>query len=183
MVKIGLQIKATLENVEELKTTHSSYTFFIKIKCTNCGESSDKWHTLAEDETTHCDSRNPDGFNFYMKCKLCSRENSIDVLEGSHGWFTVFLHNVIVINFFQFSASYTVDDSEKFKTIAIFDCRGVEPTDFSPRIGWIVKSAENGPTFDNVDLSDDDWVEYDQKNSVSIGIYSFENNFVKLKQK
>lgn len=80
-------------------------------------------------------------------------------------------------------ASYNADDSDSLKTIAVFDCRGVEPTDFSPRIGWIVKSAENGQIFENVDLSDDDWVEYDQKNKVSVGVYSFESGFVKLKSK
>lgn len=48
--------------------------------------------------------------------------------------------------------------------------------------GWIVKAADNGPQFEDVDLSDDDWVEYDNKNKVSIGIYEFESNFIKLKK-
>lgn len=64
-----------------------------------------------------------------------------------------------------------------------FDCRGVEPVEFSPRVGWIVKAAENGQTFsDEVDLSDDDWTEFDQKNNVSVGVYSFESQFIKLKK-
>jgi hypothetical protein len=87
MVKIGLQICATLDNIEELKTCHPNYSFFIKIKCTNCGECSDKWHDLIESERIGEDSRNPKGFNFAMKCKLCSRDNSLDVLEGSNGKF------------------------------------------------------------------------------------------------
>lgn len=85
MVKIGLQIRATFENVEELKTTHPDYPFFLKLKCSNCGEQSEKWHDITESERTNEDSRNPDGFNFYMKCKLCSRENSIDIVERSNG--------------------------------------------------------------------------------------------------
>lgn len=79
-------------------------------------------------------------------------------------------------------ATYTSDDAGKFKTIVSFDCRGVEPVEFTPRNGWIVKAAENGPTFEDVDLSEDDWVEYDQKNKTSIGIYEFESNFIKLKK-
>lgn len=64
-----------------------------------------------------------------------------------------------------------------------FDCRGVEPTAFSPRTGWIVKASDGGQTFDDdVDLSEDDWVEFDQKNNVSVGIYAFESQFVKLKK-
>ena len=27
-------------------------------------------------------------------------------------------------------------DNNKFKTIVIFDCRGLEPVDFDPRDGW-----------------------------------------------
>lgn len=163
MVRVGLQINATLENVEELETCHPNYSFFIKIKCTNCGEESDKWHDITESERTQQDSRNPDGFNFYMKCKMCSRENTIDIVEKTN-------------------VKYTQEDSGKFKTIVIFDCRGAEPTAFSPRIGWIVKSSENGQTFEDVDLSEDDWVDYDQKNNNSVGIYEFSSQFIKLKK-
>lgn len=84
MVKIGLQIRATIENIYEIKTSHPDYSFFLKIKCSNCGEQSDKWHDLTESERINAESRNPNGFNFYMKCKLCSRENSIDVVDGSN---------------------------------------------------------------------------------------------------
>ncbi len=35
-------------------------------------------------------------------------------------------------------ASYNFADSNKFKTIVVFDCRGVEPVEFSPRNGWKV---------------------------------------------
>ncbi len=80
------------------------------------------------------------------------------------------------------AAAYSSDDSEKFKTIVCFDCRGVEPFNFSPRSGWIVKSTENGQTFEDVDLSEDDWVEYDEKNKQDVGVYSFESQFVKLKK-
>uniref|UniRef100_A0A0K8TQ63 Uncharacterized protein n=1 Tax=Tabanus bromius TaxID=304241 RepID=A0A0K8TQ63_TABBR len=163
MVKVGLQINATLENICELKTCHPEYAFFLKLKCTNCGETSDKWHDVIENEHVQKTSRTPDGFNFYMKCKMCSRENSIDILEGTND-------------------VYTSEDSGKFKTIVLFDCRGVEPCDFSPRTGWIAKSSDNGQVFEDVDLSEDDWVEYDQKNNTSVGIYDFKSNFIKLKK-
>lgn len=83
---------------------------------------------------------------------------------------------------FSFLDVYTADDSGKFKVIVSLDCRGVEPVAFSPRAGWIVKSTNNGQVFEDVDLSEDDWVEYDNKNKVSIGIYEFESNFIKLKK-
>lgn len=87
-----------------------------------------------------------------------------------------------MFKFIYFKATYTSEDSGKFKTIVVFDCRGIEPEEFSPRDGWIVKSSENGPIFEDIDLSEDDWVEYDQKNQNSIGVYEFKSQFVKLKK-
>ncbi|KAH8297005.1 hypothetical protein KR044_003213 [Drosophila immigrans] len=162
MVRVGLQISATLENIDKLETD-ADYAFFFKLTCSNCGETSQKWHDVIESERVQQDSRNPDGFNFYMKCKMCGRENSMDVVEKS-------------------SVAYTSDDAGSFKTIVVFDCRGVEPVEFSPRSGWKVQSAENGQAFEDVDLSDDDWVEYDQKNNNSVGIYEFASKFIKLKK-
>lgn len=163
MVRVGLQISATLENVDKLETSHPDYSFFLKLKCSNCGEQSDKWHDITESERVQQDSRNAAGFNFFMKCKMCSRENSIDIVDKSN-------------------APYTADDSGAFKTIVVFECRGAEPVEFSPRVGWRVSSAENGQQFDEVDLSEDDWVEYDQKNNNSVGIYEFASKFIKLKK-
>lgn len=39
---------------------------------------------------------------------------------------------------------YTNNDANKFKTIVIFDCRGVEPVDFEPKSGWLAEAEENG---------------------------------------
>ena len=37
--------------------------------------------------------------------------------------------------------SYGSEDSEQFKTIVVFDCRGVEPVEFSPRVCHVALSA------------------------------------------
>lgn len=84
MVKISLQIKATLEYVEELWTNHPDYNFSIKIKCLNCGEISDKWHDINESQKIPSKTGRSET-NYIEKCKLCGRENSLDILEGSNG--------------------------------------------------------------------------------------------------
>ena len=84
MVKIQLQISCILESIQSLKTC-DNYSYFLKLKCSNCGESSDLWHDFSEDERTNKDSKNPKGSNLSIKCKLCSRVNSMDVLEKSQG--------------------------------------------------------------------------------------------------
>ena len=52
MVKIGLQIKATLEFVTGLKPDGEDFRYYLKLKCANCGEVSDRWQyiTLAESQ-------------------------------------------------------------------------------------------------------------------------------------
>lgn len=88
MVKIALQIKATLENIVSVRT-HTDYNYFLKIKCTNCSEESDKWHDVNEKETFPSKTAKSD-VNFLVKCKLCSRENSLDIIPKSTGRYTIF---------------------------------------------------------------------------------------------
>ncbi|EFA01755.2 UPF0587 protein CG4646-like Protein [Tribolium castaneum] len=161
MVKIGLQIKANLDHVEELYTNHPNYTFLLKLKCLNCGETSDKWHGITESETFPTKMGKTET-HYLAKCKLCGRENSLDIIEGSNG-------------------KYTNEDQDKFKTIVVFDCRGIEPVEFTPGEGWVAKIEESGKVFNDVDLNDAEWVEYDDKIKESVGIYDLQSQFIKIK--
>lgn len=80
-----------------------------------------------------------------------------------------------------FSGKYTNEDAGKYKTIVTFDCRGIEPTQFTPGDGWIAKVEESGKLFENINLSEKEWVEYDEKSKQSVGIYEFESKFVTTK--
>ncbi|VEL15449.1 unnamed protein product [Protopolystoma xenopodis] len=51
-------------------------------------------------------------------------------------------------------AHYNFEDSGTFKTIAQFDCRGVEPIIFSPRIGWRARGVKSGNLFYDINLND-----------------------------
>lgn len=84
-------------------------------------------------------------------------------------------------NLFIFIGKYTNDDQGNFRALVTFDCRGIEPTDFAPGEGWIVKAEESGHFFENVNLTEKEWVEYDEKSQQSIGIYEFESRFVSVK--
>ncbi|KAG5680687.1 hypothetical protein PVAND_010180 [Polypedilum vanderplanki] len=164
MVKIGLQISCMFENIEELKT-EPNYSYFFKLRCNNCGESDDKWHSICEEERFQEDTRNPKGFNFVIKCKMCSRDNTIDIVEQS-------------------AVSYTEEDVGKFKTIVQLECRGIEPTAFEPREGFIAKAIDNGNTFENVEIDETgDWADFDEKNNNSVAISEFKSQFVKIKGK
>jgi hypothetical protein len=51
-------------------------------------------------------------------------------------------------------ATYLANNSEKFQTIVKFECRGIEPMEFEPRIGWQCVGAESGTPFIDIDLND-----------------------------
>jgi len=81
-------------------------------------------------------------------------------------------------------------NNNKAKTIVVFDCRGLEPVDFSPRMGWKVsgwkededgEGSESGTVFEDVDLTDKEWADYDDKSDESTMISEIEVSFVTVK--
>jgi len=161
MVKIALQITCRLDNIEELKPSGPEFRWCLKFICSNCGETSDKWNYVSLDESTPVQRGN--GVNhFVSKCKLCSRENSMMIIEDS-------------------IQSFIADDQGKFKTIVKFDCRGIEPSDFSAREGWIARAAEGGKEFTEVDLSEGEWEDYCDKIMEPVGIYEIKHRFERIK--
>ncbi|XP_014473576.1 PREDICTED: UPF0587 protein C1orf123 homolog [Dinoponera quadriceps] len=161
MVKIALQITCRLDNVEELKPAGPEFRWCLKFTCSNCGETSEKWNYVSLDESTPVQRGN--GVNhFVSKCKLCSRENSMAILEDT-------------------VKSFTSDDQGKFKAIVTFDCRGIEPSDFSAREGWSAKATEGGKEFNDVDLSEGEWEDYCDKSMQPVGIYEIKHKFERIK--
>ncbi|XP_045480445.1 UPF0587 protein CG4646 [Harmonia axyridis] len=161
MVIITLQISANLEQIEELYTNHPDYVFLLKLKCLNCGECSDRWHDVIESKTFPSKTGKSDS-HYLEKCKLCGRENRLSIIEGTN-------------------EKYTNEDQGNFKSIINFDCRGIEPIEFSPTDGWIAKIEDSGNIFEGIDLTEKEWVEYDEKINQSVGIYDFQYKFIKIK--
>ncbi|XP_054452311.1 CXXC motif containing zinc binding protein isoform X1 [Anoplopoma fimbria] len=114
MVKFGLQFKATLENVTNVRPLGDDFRWFLKLKCGNCGEIPDKWQYVTLEESVPLKGGRSSA-SMVQKCKLCARENSIDILGDT-------------------IKPYNVEDSESFKTMVQFECRGLEPIDFQPQV-------------------------------------------------
>ncbi|XP_025942486.1 UPF0587 protein C1orf123 homolog isoform X5 [Apteryx rowi] len=102
------------------------------LKCGNCGEVSEKWQYLRLMDSAPLKGGRGSA-TMVQKCKLCSRENSIDILS-------------------QTIKPYNAEDSEKFKTIVEFECRGLEPVDFQPQAGFAAEGAESGTPFNDINL-------------------------------
>ncbi|XP_028404449.1 UPF0587 protein v1g245604-like [Dendronephthya gigantea] len=114
MVKIALQFKCNLENVTDLQAEGEDFRWYLKVKCLNCGEENPSWiYVTLEDSQPVKGGRG--NANFVTHCKLCGRQNSLDILKDS-------------------ICLYKIQDNNRFKTLVSFDCRGLEPIDFSPRV-------------------------------------------------
>uniref|UniRef100_A0A452FRQ7 CXXC motif containing zinc binding protein n=1 Tax=Capra hircus TaxID=9925 RepID=A0A452FRQ7_CAPHI len=77
MGKIALQLKATLENVTNLRPVGEDFRWYLKMKCGNCGEISEKWQYIRLMDSVALKGGRGSA-SMVQKCKLCSRENSID---------------------------------------------------------------------------------------------------------
>ncbi|XP_076808747.1 CXXC motif containing zinc binding protein-like [Clavelina lepadiformis] len=161
MVKIALEINAFLENVSSLQAVGEEFRWYLKLKCSSCGEVSSSWQYVSLSESTETKGGRGSA-SMVQKCKMCGRENHLDILN-------------------EHVKSYTVDTSGQYAPVVAFECRGLEPKEFDIRSGWVVTSCFN-TLFEDVDLSEKEWYDYDEKGNQSVSITELTYKFVKLKK-
>lgn len=159
-MKLGLQISAVLENVTSLKPDGDDFRWYLKLKCSNCGDETEEYVYLSLSESQPLKGGRGHA-SLVIKCKLCARENSIDIIRES-------------------IASYSDEDSPKYKTIVVFDCRGVEAIDYDARVGWVADGSESGTKFEEVDLSQREWYDFDETAKLSVSVTDFKHQFVRV---
>ena len=73
---------------------------------------------------------------------------------------------------------YTEEDNSAFKRFIDMDCRGCSPSSYKPLSNFICSNVESDNKFTEVDLSEgNEWVDYDEKSSQTVGIYEFKYQF------
>ncbi|KAL3113475.1 hypothetical protein niasHT_013585 [Heterodera trifolii] len=161
MPVFALQMSANLVGVTDLRPSdYDDHRWYLKLKCSACGESypSEQYATIRE---THTLTKGKGICHISSKCSFCGRINSLEILIDSY-------------------ASYSADKNRLFQTLVKFECRGIEPTSFDPRIGWICVGTESGSIFDEIDLNELEWADYDEKNSSPVEINDISFRFVRV---
>ncbi|KAJ1657774.1 hypothetical protein IWQ61_002875 [Dispira simplex] len=150
MVKLQLSIKADLINVTDLAPLDPDYDFHFKIKCNSCQEVSNNWISMNQLDT-HPISGSRGEANLVMRCKFCKREGSASFEKGT-------------------LRAYQAEQSGRFAPLIQMECRGLEPVECQLTDGWKVVGADSNTKFDEVDLSEGVWADYDEKagNEVSV---------------
>ncbi|UYV62168.1 hypothetical protein LAZ67_1008103 [Cordylochernes scorpioides] len=128
---IVVQFVNTKENLADIQTKtlkklmHRDACFQMnlksQLKCLSCGEVPDQWQyvTLLE---SHSSKGGRGSANLVTKCKYCKRDNSIGKLVT---WCVDIVKDIPYQPYNQ-DGDYT--------SLVVFDCRGLEPVDFSPRV-------------------------------------------------
>ncbi|KAJ2723793.1 hypothetical protein GGI07_002412 [Coemansia sp. Benny D115] len=148
MVKLALQLKAELNNVTDLVPADAEHNWFFKIQCNSCNEIGENAVSISASDNAQISGSRGEA-NLVMRCKFCKREGSASIVSGPQ--------------------PYTQDDSMQEKKILVLECRGIEPVQFEPRDGWVAKGAESSTRFE-VDLSENEWYEYDEEAAVDVSI-------------
>mmetsp|Transcript_36355 Transcript_36355/g.102433 ORF Transcript_36355/g.102433 Transcript_36355/m.102433 type:complete len:149 (+) Transcript_36355:121-567(+) len=147
MPKFTLNLKADLENLAELIPDEDT-RWYLKFRCTHCNEETGKFvYVSKQEEVQHGRGK----FNLLYRCSLCKREHTVDVVS---------------------TLSYS--SSGQYAPVAVFECRGLEPIEYDPRVGWTAR-AESGRTFE-CDLADD-FADYDDDANEPVSVYSIESKF------
>ncbi|PCH33871.1 DUF866-domain-containing protein [Wolfiporia cocos MD-104 SS10] len=161
MVRLLLSIKADLENVTDLVPASESFEYFFKVKCTSCNEEHPKFVSLNRLEETEVSSGKGNTAHFVWRCGLCKRESSAKFDPRSA------------------PQTYSADANGQFAPLLTVDCRGLEFVGFDPRGIWKCAGAESGTVFSEVDLEEGEWVDYDEKAALPVGICNIESQWTR----
>jgi len=161
MVRLLLSIKAELENVTDLVPDSDDFQYFLQVKCTSCNEVHPKFVSVSRSEKFELYGGKGGTANFVWKCGLCKREASAK-----------FEPNLV-------SQPYSADANGQFAPLLILDCRGLEFVGFDPRGIWKCVGVESGSKFEEVDLEEGEWVDYDEKATQPVGVSQIESKWTR----
>ncbi|EPT04023.1 hypothetical protein FOMPIDRAFT_1028349 [Fomitopsis schrenkii] len=161
MVRLLLSIKADLENVTDLVPASEDFEYFFQVKCTSCNEVHPKLVSINSVEEREVSSGKGSTAHFVWRCGLCKRESSAKFDPGFK------------------PQPYSADANGQFASFLTVDCRGLEFVGFDPRGTWRCIGAESSTVFDEVDLGEGEWVDYDEKAALPVGVSNIDGKWTR----
>jgi len=149
MPVIALQLKADLEGVSSINTT-GRYC----LDLSKDGEGKKGIYIDQSDEVEMADSRGT--CHLQVKLPGMTKPANLVILE---------------------TLSYTAGDSGNFKTVARIEARGLDVDAWQAREDFVVVS-EGGKRFENADLGEGDYTEYDEEHDQAVSVLEIETKVV-----
>lgn len=153
------QLKASLENISSIIPS-KSYLWHFDFTCTKCHEPFPTTCSIDPDQENEIKGSRGTA-QFVASCKFCKSSGNADVLV-------------------QTLKAYTEDDADQFKTVVEIEARGIEPTKWVISPGFLA-TCNSGTEWTSVDFSQDDWAEYDEKDSLADCISEVSSRISKVK--
>ncbi|KAI0788659.1 DUF866-domain-containing protein [Abortiporus biennis] len=161
MVRLLLSIKAELENVTDLIPSSDEFEYFFQVKCNSCHEVHPKFVSLNRIEERDVSGGKGNTAHFVWRCSSCKRESSAK-FEAANP-----------------PKPYSADANGQFAPLVTLDCRGLEFVGFDPRGIWKCVGVESGTKFPEVDLEEGEWVDYDEKSALPVGVSNIESQWTR----
>ncbi|KAF1810352.1 DUF866-domain-containing protein [Eremomyces bilateralis CBS 781.70] len=149
---LALALTAELNGVTDLvpdDTSDKPFYYTFKVQCTSCREVHPNWVTISRFEQNEISGSRGEA-NFVWKCTLCKREHSATIQKEP--------------------APYPHSSPPKRQNILEFDCRGLEFIEFKPDGDWKASATETKSRFTEIDLTDGEWYDYDEKAKEEVSI-------------
>ncbi|TCD63319.1 hypothetical protein EIP91_005665 [Steccherinum ochraceum] len=159
MVKLQLSIKADLENVTDLVPESDSFDYFFKVQCNSCHEVHPKFVSVNREEEHSVSGSKGATAHFVWRCSSCKRESSAKFETNSP------------------PKPYSADANGQFAPLITIECRGLEFVGFDPRGTWKCVGLESGTRFAEVELEEGEWVDYDEKAALPVGVSNIESQW------
>jgi len=71
------------------------------------------------------------------------------------------------------------DQNGQFASLVVLDCRGLEFVEFQPRGIWKCVGVGSGTVFTEVDMDGGEWVDYDEKAALPVGVSELEGQWTR----
>lgn len=150
----ALQLKADLEGVSNINTA-GRYC----LDLSKDGEGKTGIYIDQSDKVEMADSRGT--CHLQIKLPGMSKPANLSILE---------------------TFPYTAEDSGSFKTVARIEARGLDVDAWQAREDFVVVS-EGGKRFENADLGNGDYTEYDEEHDQAVSVLEIETEVVVVKDK
>mmetsp|Transcript_31907 Transcript_31907/g.53806 ORF Transcript_31907/g.53806 Transcript_31907/m.53806 type:complete len:158 (-) Transcript_31907:718-1191(-) len=148
-----IKLKADLENIKQLIPLPEN-TWKFDIQSTDGGDTKEGI-TVTKGDVIPLDGSKGEA-NFVMKWPGASAQSYMKIVD---------VKNV--------EGNYPEHSSGEWVTILGLECRGLEPIRWVPEMDFIAESV-GGHYFEEVDLSEGDWAEYDEEGDASVSIMNIE---------
>jgi hypothetical protein len=156
-----LTLSANLEGLTSLKptdTTETPFEYTFEIQCTSCRETHEKEITINRYEQ-HEISGSRGEANFVFRCKVCKRESSASIVRTKN--------------------DYLIEDEGKPVSILEIESRGLELTKFIPQGNFEAKGADSNTPFNEIDLTEGEFYDYDDNAGKEVSITEIEWRLVR----